>query len=296
MALLTAQGISRVAIELLYRRLSLPRTVTMVPGDEFSGSNGDTVTVRVPQPSSARTQSSRGATLTADDLNEIGVDVTMSHLYHLKNISDQELSFDIENFARQITLPQVQAVAIGAEDKLATVMNDLAVDATIEWDLTPTAADDKATILAARKFLGDNEAPPEDRYLAVSPDIAARLLAHDWLVNVSDSGASDALRNARLGRVFGFEVVESNALEVGTAIAYHKSGFVMATKAPVAPRGASSSSSAVGQGIGLRQVFQYDAGTAQDQSLVSTFAGAAAVYEDASGTDEARFVKIGIGT
>lgn len=296
MALLTAQGISRVAIELLVRRLSLPRTVTMVPGDEFSGSNGDTITVRVPQPSSARTQASRGASLTADDLNEIGVDVTMAHLYHLKNVSDQELAFDIENFARQITLPQAQAVAIGAEAQLATVMNDLAPHATIEWDSTVSAAEDKATILAARKFLGDNDCPPEDRYLAVAPDIASRLLGHDFLVKVNEAGTSDALRNARIGRVYGFEVVESNALEAGSAVAYHKSGFVMATKAPIAPRGASSSSTTVAQGIGLRQVFQYDAGTAQDQSLLSTFAGAAAVYEDVSGTDEARFVKIGPGT
>lgn len=296
MALLTAQGISRVAIELLVRRLSLPRTVTMVPGDEFSGSNGDTITVRVPQPSAARTQASRGAALTADDLNEIGVDVSMVHLYHLKNVSDQELSFDIENFARQITLPQAQAVAIGAEDELATVMNDLAAHATIEWDATVSEAEDKATILAAREFLGDNDAPPEDRYLAVAPDIAARLLAHAFMSDVNRSGSSDALRNASLGRVYGFEVIESNALEAGSAVAYHKSGFVLATKAPVAPRGASSSSSAVAQGIGLRQVFQYDASTAQDQSLLSTFAGAAAVYEDASGTDEARFVKIGPGT
>jgi hypothetical protein len=296
MALLTAGGISKVAIELLVRRLSLPRTVTMVPGDEFSGSNGDTITVRVPQPSAARTQASRGAALTADDLSEIGVDVTMAHLYHLKNVSDQELSFDIENFARQITRPQAEAVAIGAEAELATVMNDLAPHATIEWDLTPAEADDKATILAARKFLGDNDCPPEDRYLAVAPDIAARLLAHAFMTDVDRAGSADALRNASLGRVFGFNVVESNALEAGSAVAYHKSGFVLATKAPVAPRGASESSSAVAQGIGLRQVFQYDASTAQDQSLLSTFAGAAAVYEDASGTDEARFVKIGIGS
>lgn len=296
MALLTAQGISNVAIELLVRRLSLPRTVTMVPGTDFSGSNGDTITVRVPQPSSARTQASRGAALTADDINEVGVDVTMAHLYHLKNLSDQEVDFDLENFARQITKPQVESVAIGAEATLATVMNDLPAHATIEWAATSTEADDKATILDARKFLGDNDCPPEDRFLVVSADIAARLLAHDFMTKVNESGSSDALRNARIGRVFGFEVVESNALEANTALAYHKSGFVLATKVPSAPKGASSSGSAVGQGIGLRQVFQYDAGTAQDQSLVSTFAGAAAVFEDESGTDEARFVKIGLGT
>lgn len=296
MALLTAKGISGVAIELLVRKLSLPRTVTMVPGAEYAGSNGDTITVRVPQPSAARTQASRGAALTADDINEVGIDVVMSHLYHLKNVSDQELSFDLVDFARQITKPQVEAVAIGAEALLAAVMNDLPAHATIEWDATVSEAEDKATILAARAFLSDNDCPPDGRYLAVAPDIAARLLAYAFMTDVDRSGSPEALRNAGLGRVFGFEIVESNALEAGSAVAYHKSGFVFATKAPVAPRGATASSSAVGQGIGLRQVFQYDAGTAQDQSLVSTFAGAAAVYEDVSGTDEARFVKIGPGT
>lgn len=297
MALLTAQGISKVAIELLVRQLVLPRTVTMVPGDEFSGSNGDTITVRVPQPSSARTQASRGATLTADDISEVGVDLTMAHKYHLKNLSDQELSFDIENFARQITLPQVQAVAIGAEDTLVAVMNALAAtDAAINWDLTSTEADDKDTILRAREALNDRDVPATDRYLAVSSSIATRLLKHDFLTKVDESGSSDALRNARLGRIYGFEVIEVSAMDSGEAVAYHKSGFAFSARAPLAARGAAQSSSASAQGIGLRQVFQYDPSTAQDQSLVSCFAGAAAVYEDVSGTDEGRFVKIVVGT
>lgn len=296
MALLTAQGISKVAIELLVRRLALPRTVTMVPGNEFSGSNGDTITVRVPQPSAARTQASRGAALTADDLNEIPVDITMEHKYHLKNLSDQEVEFDIENFARQITLPQVEAVAIGVEDELAAVMNALPAHATIEWDATDTDAENKATILAAREFLGDNDVPPEDRFLAVAPDIATRLLKMDAFSKVNEAGTSSALRDAVLGRIYGFTLVESNALDAGEAVAYHRSGFVMSVRSPAPPKGASSSSSAAAQGVGMRQVFQYDASTAQDQSLVSTFAGAAAVFEDASGTDEARFVKIGLGT
>ena len=297
MALLTAQGISKVAIELLYRRLSLPRSVTMVPGDEFSGSNGDTITVRVPQPSAARTQASRGAALTADSIDEVGVDVSMAHLYHLKNLSDQEVTLDIENFARQITLPQVQAVAIGAEATLVAVMNGLsATDAAINWDATSTEADDKDTILRARKALNDRDVPAEDRYLAVATDIAMRLLKHDFLSRVDAAGNADALRNARIGRVFGFEVIEVPGLDAGESVAYHKSGFAFAARAPLSPRGASESSSASAQGISLRQVFQYDASTAQDQSLVSVFCGAAAVYEDTTGTDEARFVKIATGT
>ena len=297
MALLTAQGISRVAIELLVRRLSLPRTVTMVPGEEFSGSNGDTITVRVPQPSAARTQTNPGDALTADAINEVGVDITLAHKYHLHNITDQELTYNIENFARQISLPQVNAVAVGVEAALASVINALgATDATVNWDATPTEADDIDTVLRARKFLGDNECPPEDRFLALAPDLVMRLLKYDFLQDASQSNSDDALRNAVIGRLFGFTVVESNALDAGESIAYHRSGMAMAVRAPLAPRGAASSSSASAQGIGLRQVFQYDASVASDQSLVSAFVGAAMVYEDSTGTDEARFCKIVAGT
>jgi hypothetical protein len=293
MAVLTAQGISRVAIELLVRKLTLPRTVTMVPGEEFSGSNGDTITLRVPLASASRTQASRGAALTADDVSEVGIDVAMSHLYHLKNLSDQEIEFDLENFARQITVPQTNAVALGVEATLTTVMNALAADDGVgTFALSASESDTIAQILAMREELGTKEVPPDNRYLAVSPEIATRLLSTSQFVKANESGSTEALREATIGRIFGFTVVECNGLTAGTAIAYHRSGFALAVRPPKAPRGASSSSSASAQGIGMRQVFQYDASTAQDQSLLSTFAGAAAVWEDgATATDSRRWVK-----
>lgn len=297
MALLTAQGISRVAIALLNRQLVLPRTVTAVPGDEFAGANGDTITVRVPQPAAARTQASAGAALTADDLDEIPVDVTLAHLYHLKNISDQEGSLEIEDFARQITKPQVAAVALGAEDELAAAMNALVADATIEFAASASEADTIATILAAREFLIDNGAPPSELFAAVSPQIATRVLSIPTLTKINEAGTASALRDAMIGRYLGFTFVESAALDDDTSHFYHRSGFCFANRVPVRPRGATDSASASAEGIGLRQVFQYNAGTASDQSLVSTFAGAAAVWEDgASASDNQRFVKVGVGS
>jgi hypothetical protein len=54
MALVTAQGIADVSIALLTRALTLPRTVTRIPGAAFAGPNGATITVLVPQVRSAR--------------------------------------------------------------------------------------------------------------------------------------------------------------------------------------------------------------------------------------------------
>lgn len=290
MAVLTAQGISSAAIALLVRNLVLPMTVTRVPGGEFAGHNGDTITVRVPQPGSARVQASRGATITYDDVAEVPVDVTLNHLYHGKLISDEELSLDLVNFGAQITAVQVAAVATKAEDELAGAMNDLAADAS--FTLAASDADTEDKILAARESLSAANVPAGDRFLAVSPQIATRLLSVDKFVKVNESGGSDALRNAIIGRIYGFTVVESNALDSGTACAYHRSGFVFANRVPVSPRGANSSGSASAGGIGLRQVFQYVPDKLSDASVLSTFAGAAAIAEDSPATLYKRVYKL----
>lgn len=293
MAILTAKGISALNVELLTRSLVLPNTVHRAPSSDFVGPNGGTITVRVPQPGASRTQASAGATITYDDVTEVPIDVALSHLYHGKLVSDQEMTYSIENFARQISRVQVAAVATGAEDKLAAVMNALASDG--DFNLTASDADTEDTILAARETLGSNNCPADNRYLAVSPSIATRLLSVDKFTKVNESGSSSALRNAILGSIYGFTVVESNALTAGTAVAYHSSGFVFANRTPVAPRGAVDSASAQAGGIGLRHIFQYVPDKLSDASVVSTFAGASAVYEDGTGTNgtvEKRFLKL----
>jgi hypothetical protein len=298
MALLTAQGISQVAIALLRRSIVLPRTVTPIPGSEFSGSNGDTITVRVPQPGAAREQTTPSTEITYDDIDEIPVEVTLAHLYHAKLISDEEANLELEDFARQILRVQVDAVAREAEDELADVMNALDVDATIEFANVADPDDTLATILAAREALGENDAPPDDRWAAVSPQIATRILSIPNLTRVSEAGSSDALRDATIGRIFGFTFVESNALEDDTALFYHRSGFCFANRVPVAPRSNTAQSAAASEGgIGMRSILQYETRYLSEASVLSTFAGAAAVYEgESSPPTPVRFVKVGVAT
>lgn len=276
MALLTAKRISRVAIGLLTRTLVLPMTVTRVPGQDFAGDNGDTITVRVPQPGSAREQSSAGDSITYDDISETSVDVALSHLYHAKRISDEELSLEVVDFGAQITEVQVSAVATGGEDELASAMNTLAADDSISAD----GSDIEEKILAARESLGEADVPTSGRWLAVSPGVATFMLKLDKFSRVDAAGDDSALREAIIGRLYGFNVVESNALDTDTAVAYHQSGFAFATRTPLVPRGAADSATAVEGGVGLRQIFQYDPDVLSDASVVSTFAGAALVDSD----------------
>lgn len=281
MALVTAQGISSLMVPLLRRTLTLPNTVSRVPGGEFAGDNGDTITVRVRQPRTANIQATPGADVSGDfsSIDEVGVDVSLVHLFDGVNVTDEELSLELVDFAAQVTAPQVAAVATGAEDELAGAMNDVTADAA---DLDVLNTEDH--ILAAREAIGQNDVPAGDRFCAVSPAAASFVLAIDKFVRVDASGSDNALRNAIIGRLYGFTFVESNGLLGGggdaAMVFYHRSGFTFANRAPVAPRGAAQSAAVSDSGLGLRQIFQYAPTNLQDQSVVSTFAGASVVDDD----------------
>lgn len=288
MAQLTAQGIAGMAVALLTRRLVLPGTVSMVSAGDFAGANGDTVTIRVPQPTAAREQETPGAEIDFDDLTEVPVDVSMKHLYHATKVTDEALTFTLEDFARQITLPQVQAVATAAENQVAAVINARAADITIASD----GSDIDTAVLEARETLGRNNVPIDERFLAASPEVVTFLLATDQLTRVDAAGSPSALREAVVGRYRGFTVVESAGLDAGEAAAYHRSGIAWGNVRPATPRGATATATHTEGGVTLRQIFQYMPTVLSDASVVSTFAGAALVAENGTGTNGTSFKRI----
>lgn len=292
MAFVTAGRVSRVAVNLLTRSLVLPMTVTRVPGSEFGGDNGDTVTVRIRAPRTANTQSTAGDSISYSDISETSVDVTLAHLYDATKIADEALSLEVVDFASQVTEPQAKSVATGGEDQIADIFNtELATP-----DITLASEDGDGledAILEARRTLGRNNVPAGDRWLAVNPEAAEYLLSKDKFTRVDASGNSTALRDAIIGRLYGFTIVETSAIDAldasngdAAAVAYHSSAFVWANRAPVNPRGANDSASATEGGVSLRQVFDFDPDILSDRSVLSTFAGAKETESD-------RFVTIG---
>lgn len=280
MALLTSAPISQLAVELLRRQLVLVGTVTRVPAGEYRGPSGGTVTLTVPQPRTAREQASRAASITYDALAEVGVDVTVAHWYDAALISDEELSLDLRQFGTQVLRPQVESVARAAEDELAGVMNGLTADTGIEWAATASADADKATVLAIREQLTVNEAPAANRWVACAPDITTRLLAIPGFVEADKRGSTSALEAAEVGQVYGLRFIESAAIDAGTALAYHRSGFAFGTLAPQDPGGGADSTTATEGGVTLRSILAFDPGHLATASVVSVFAGAAVVDEN----------------
>lgn len=294
---LKATRIAAASLGLLEREIILPRLVWRDAGGDFSGAFGDTISLRVPSRTTARTRTFRGARPTAseghgvivmDDLAETKVDVTLDTApYSAVPITDEELTLDITSFGEQILRPQVRAVAEAVENAIAAEM----VGATYPTghNLTmPTGATDDPydTIVDARVALNKANVPMNDRYLVVGADMEGVFLKSDHLNRVDASGTDSALRNATIGRLAGFEaVIVSNALPSNVGFAFHRTAYVLSMRAPVVPDGATYGASQSFEGLAMRWIRDYDFRNVQDRSLIDTYIGTNIVADGAAANE-----------
>lgn len=277
--------IIRTALGLLQRAIVLPGLVWTDAFHDFTGAYNDTVSIRVPGRLTARTRDLRGTggarTITLDNLTETKVDVTLdTDIYSAVPVTDEELTLDISDFGAQVLAPQVRAVAEGLENGLVTAMQEATYETTVTFD----PADPFGSIIDARKALNDADVPASGRALVVGSAIEAAILKDDKFsrYDASAQAGVTALQEARLGRIAGFDVYMSNALNEDEAFAFHMTAFVLASRAPVVPDGATFGRSESYQGLAMRWLRDYDFANVQDRSLVDAFTGTAHVEDDGS--------------
>lgn len=294
---LKAEKIAAAALGLLQREIVLPALVWRDAGGSFQGAAGDTISIRVPARTTARTRPLRGARPTAsegegiitmDTLAETKVDVTLDEaLYSAIPVTDEELTLDIADFGRQILAPQVRAVAEAMENKLAAEM----LDASYATTLTLDTADPYNTLVDARVQLNKDDVPMSERRCVVGADLEGYFLKSEHLAQADKAGDNNALRDAAIGRVAGFgPVYVSNALPPDVGFVFHRTAYVLSLQAPVIPTGVSFGTSQAYQGLACRWLRDYDFRNVQDRSLVDVYCGTNTVVD--GDTNEIQEVEI----
>lgn len=129
-------------------------------------------------------------------------------------------------------------------------------------------------IRAAHQVLSQRGVPLQGRVLVVGANWEAALLALDNLNKVNESGDSGVLRQATLGRLYGFTIVVDYGLGANDAFAFQREAVTLATRTTASPRGAAFSSTVAAQGFTLRYLQDYDPTILTDRAVVDTFAGA----------------------
>lgn len=258
---------------------------------DFAGKYNDTVTIRIPNPTDANTRVLRGTgaarNLTVSDLTETSVDVKLTDdVYNLVVLTDEEKTLDIFDYAAQVLNRQVDAVARKLEQGLADTITGAPYATTHE-----AAADSiYDAIIHARRQLNDAFVPRQGRVLVIGSAIEEALLLDDRFIRFDSTGDSSnsALREARIGRIAGQDVIVSDYIPHGEAYLFHPTAFAMVTRPPSAPMSGADRVAAVGSanGIALRWLGDYDPSVTSDRSLVDTFVGYKAIVDPLDGDNE----------
>jgi len=202
---LTVQQIARQALLRLQNNLVLAGLVHRDHSNEFA-SFGDTIQVRKPATFEAKDFTSGSSTTDAQDIEEDKVLVKLDKIADVTvEVTSKQLALNLDDFGEQIVEGAMQALAQKIDNDLAGLYT-----AVPYYSGTPGNTPDALSHIAqARKTLNENKAPFGNRRLLVDPEADAELLVLDAVASAAKSGSTDALREASLGRLLGFDTFMS---------------------------------------------------------------------------------------
>jgi N4-gp56 family major capsid protein len=280
-----AERIVSVGLALLERELTIPALMWRDAAGDFAGAKDDTISIRLPAYANARTRDLRsGSTRTRDELHERKVDVTLdTDVYKDVIITDEQLTLDIENFGTQVLNPVLGSIARKLED----IAVDLMQGATYENSAELDPDDPYLGLVDARRYLNDARVPNGGRVAVVGTEIEAQMLKSDRLTKFDNAGASgaSAVAEASIGRMAGFTVVTSPALDPDEGYAFHKSAYVLSSRAPVVPSGAPYGASASSGGFAIRVVRVLDSEAIVDILATDSWVGTNVVTDQGTVTN-----------
>lgn len=210
---LTTQTIARQALLRLRANEVMTQFVNRDFENEFAD-QGDTVRARVPATATANEFTT---TITVQDITEDSTNVQLDKIADVSfELTSKQRTLNIEDFTFQVIEPAVTAIA----EKIDQDINAKYVDVPYFAGTAGTTPSTLADIAAVRKVLADNKVPNSQRRLVLDTAATASMLALDSLVEVDKSGMDETLRNAIIGRVYNFELAESQHINDHTAGVY----------------------------------------------------------------------------
>lgn len=275
--MIKAEVVVNAGLGVLMREATLPGLVWRDAVGDFAGAKNDTISIRVPAYAPAKSRKLRsGASRDRDDLFERKVDVTLTDdVYKDVKISDELLSLDIANFGTQVLNP----VMAGVAQKLEDILGDAIAGATYQHSIALNEADPFATAVEARRLLNLANVPSAGRRLLCGANVEAAFLGSEKFSDAMKAGSTQTLREGQIGRVVGFDVYPSNAIDPDKAYAFHQTAYVLSNRAPQVPAGAPFGQSASSGGFALRVVRVLDSATIEDILAVDSWIGANVVTD-----------------
>jgi hypothetical protein len=285
---ITPTMIARSALATLYNTIVLAGLVHRDYDADFSGKVGDTITVRVPAVFTAQ-EFDRTAGIDIQNATETDFDVELDTLLDVSfAVTAEDLTLELDDFETRLLTPAMEAHAQDIDGRLAEALID---QARASGYLESGTSAPRDAYRGARKVLGRNKIPLTNRYAVLSPEAVSEILDDDVLVKANESGSTEGLRNAQIGRIFGFDNYETQTIGFGSGtkgeadgIAFHRDAVTLVSRTLERPMGVAENQVAIEsyKGLGLRVVKDYDINKKQDVVSVDILIGVTDVRANAA--------------
>lgn len=264
----------------LSREVVLPKLVwTDLQRENFVGAKNDSVTLRLPAVATATVRALRStADVVFNELTETPVTVVLDKDVSVDlKASLVEQTLDLIPFSQRFVVPATKAQALGVEDVIAAELDSANPATMITWD--GTAGGVKAALLAAGAYFNSTSVPMSKRSVLVGANAYVDFVDYaSSIPNLVNSGIVDnAISEATIGRLFGFNVVVSNAIDPNAVYALAPYAIAFIAFGPVVPAGAVDGASGSIDGIGFTIIQDYDPVKRSDRLSVQTYVGAQSV-------------------
>lgn len=272
---ITPSIIARLGLAQLQNNAVLASLCSRDWDSDFRGKQGDTITIRKPAVFEAE-DFDEEAGVTVQDAVEDSTTVSLNKLANVTfAVTDKQMTLDVADFSAQLLMPAMDAIIAKIDGDLRDVLQDSASETA-----STSANNPSKGLIDARTLLSAAKLPSSERFAVLSPEQTGIALTDDLFVSANRAGATDGLREANIGRVFGLDTYESQSFGGSNApgVAFHKSAVTLAVRPLDAPRGIASNQVAVEsyKGLSLRTTYSWNSSLKRDEISVDCLYGVAA--------------------
>jgi hypothetical protein len=282
--------IAKTALATLHHSMVLANLVWRDFDADFTGQQGDTVTIRKPATFTAE-EFNRAAGITLQAITESSTDISIDTIANVSvPVTDEEMTLDIADFKTQVLNGMVVAIAEKIDGDLAELLVDTA-NGVGGGGVASGVSEPTDAYRTALAKLGRSKIPLTDRYAVLSPEAHADVLGEDKLIKVNESGSSNALRQAIIGDLLAFVNYTSGVLGAGPGdrgqadgVAFHKQAVALVVRPLNTPKGLAASQVAREDfnGLSMRVVYSYNNNKKQDEVSVDVLYGKKALRPEAA--------------
>lgn len=233
-----------LVLETLTQRSVLASTITNTKDVAKGGSLGQTIDVYVDVLAGVTSKTYTSAQKNAQedydfdnlDLTTVGVALTNQLYVALKVDGWDTLEITLDNLGDYVNFADSLASKLVANIEAAIGTALSAVTNSAKTFEAVTNSEKGAAVIEQltrdKLALDAKGVSRSNRTVVVGDDIAVCLINNKDVLNIDKSGRPEALAEAIIGRIAGFDVISSPEIATNSYVAYHKSAFVIASREP----------------------------------------------------------------